>query len=134
MKWKKKGGALRAESSGTLFKIEGTTLSVREPSGNWEKCSPNIDVEGAKERAKILADLYRQLAEHDAAQLTLRRQEAQRLASMDPNEKALLGLWEMWQRFSNMERFAARKLKPNMCYIFDIFDKELKGNAHEADG
>lgn len=126
MKWKKKGGCLRAEDAGVVFKIEETTLSLRNPSGGWETCEENASVEGAKERAEKLADIYRQLAEIDAKQLEARRARAAKLAARSPEEKAVENLFEMWQRFSNMERFAARKLKPSMCYLFDIFDKTLE--------
>lgn len=134
MKWKKKGGALRAEAHGVLFKIEETTLSLRNPSGNWEKCEPNANVENAKQRAEKIADLYGQVAEIDAKALAYRRQQAQKLASMPPEEKAIRDLFRIWQGFSNMERFAARKLKPGMCYIFDEFDKALEEQAHAAGG
>jgi hypothetical protein len=134
MKWKRKGGCLRAEEHGVVFKIEETTLSFRNPDGGWEKCAENSEVEGAKERAETIADLYRQIAEHDAAQLTLRRQAAQRLADMTPQQKSVRTLWEIWQRFSNMERFAARKLRPDLGYVFDVFDKRLEEDAHAAGG
>lgn len=132
MKWKKKGGALRAEAHGALFKIEETTLSVRNPAGNWEKCEPNANVENAKQRAENIAELYRQVAEIDAKQLAHRREVAAKLAERTPQEKAVHGLWTMWMRFSNMERFAARRLRPDLKNIFDLFDKLLEEQAHAA--
>jgi hypothetical protein len=135
MKWKKKGGALRAEAHGVLFKIEENTLSLRNPAGGWEKCEPNANIENAKQRAENIAELYGKVAEIDAKELAYRRQQAQKLAVMPPEEKAIRNLFQVWQRFSNMERFAARKLKPGLCYIFDEFDKVLaEEKAHEAGG
>lgn len=129
MKWKKKSGALRAEAHGVIFKIEEIedefALSFRTPSGGWEKCETNSSMESAKDRAEKVADLYRQLAEHDARMLELRRSEAKRIANMDPAEKAIRTLFGMYREMSNMERFAARKMRPDLCYMFDEFDKAL---------
>lgn len=129
MKWKRKGGCLRAEAHGVVFKIEETTLSFRNPDGGWEKCAENSEVEGAKERAENIADLYRQIAEHDAQQLAFRRETAAKLSERTPQQKAVFGLWQIWLRFSNVERFAARRLRPDLKGVFDTFDKLLEEQA-----
>lgn len=129
MKWKRKGGCLRAEAHGVVFKIEETTLSFRKPEGGWEKCQENSSVENAKERAEKIADLFRQVAEVDAKALAFRREAAAKLSERTPQEKAIFGLWQIWLRFSNMERFAARRLRPDLKEVFDLFDKLLAGQA-----
>jgi len=126
MKWKRKSGCLRAEAHGVLFKLDGLVLVFRDPAGGWSEASGEFDtVEAAKARAEEIASIYDRLATLENADLARRRDLAAKEAMRDPQEKALLKLWAIWERFSNMERFAARRLRPDMKHIFDAFDKIL---------
>jgi len=133
MKWKKKGKYRRAQSGEVLFRIleDGGQcfLSWREPSGSWgggESFSSRAEAELVAERVAIAC---LKIAIKNQEILNKRREAAERLSNIDPADKALMRLFDLYKTSDLKTRESMRQEIPDVVEAFDSIIAEEKGGV-----
>lgn len=131
MKWKRKGGCLRAQEGAFQVKIEGpgedgtVFLSFKGSDGAWYEPRAMQSVDAAKLCAEDLREAYVNVTTHNAELVARRRAMAAEDAAADPQEKSIRKLFDLWRGFGPFERAQARRLRPDLADVFDAYDRVL---------
>ena len=135
MKWKRKGGCLRAQDAEFQARIEGpgdegtVFLSFKGADGSWWEPRAMPNIEAARRCAEELREVFANVTTRNAELLAKRREFAAKEAALSPDEKAIRNLWRIYQSWSPFERATARRVRPDMTGILDTFDKIMAEDA-----
>ncbi|MFA4971153.1 MAG: hypothetical protein WC683_00975 [bacterium] len=127
LRWKKKGGVLRATADRFQAKIEvvddQTRLSWKWDNGEWRH-EDLASLEEAQAHADIAARVGSEVLTETVARLAQRREEAARWEALSPTTKALIQGYNIWRRASESERDYLRARRPDVAEVFERIDKE----------